>query len=105
MAATFASNHTEELSGVVLLAAYPTSSLKEGQLSVASIVGSNDGVLNRDSYENGLQYMPGSFAETIVEGGNHAWFGSYGEQRGDGVATISHEEQWQQTVDAVLAML
>ena len=33
-----------------------------------------------------------------MEGGNHAQFGNYGEQKGDGKATISAEEQQRQTV-------
>ena len=33
-----------------------------------------------------------------MEGGNHSQFGNYGEQKGDGKATISAEEQQRQTV-------
>ena len=28
-----------------------------------------------------------------IEGGNHAFFGSYGEQAGDGIATITRQSQ------------
>jgi hypothetical protein len=38
-------------------------------------------------------------------GGNHAGFGSYGEQRGDGTATISNEEQQQQIADKLTSWL
>ena len=37
-----------------------------------------------------------------VEGGNHAQFGSYGEQSGDGTATMSGSEQLKQAVDAIV---
>ena len=37
--------------------------------------------------------MPQSFHEYIIDGGNHAYFGAYGEQRGDGEAAISNREQ------------
>ncbi|MFN2217904.1 MAG: alpha/beta hydrolase, partial [Anaerolineae bacterium] len=37
--------------------------------------------------------------------GNHAQFGWYGAQSGDNPATISHEEQLQETVAATLALL
>ena len=33
-----------------------------------------------------------------MEGGNHAQFGNYGEQKGDGKATITATEQQEQTV-------
>lgn len=38
----------------------------------------------------------------IPDGGNHAQFGSYGTQKGDGAATISAEEQCKITVDTIL---
>ena len=33
-----------------------------------------------------------------IPGGNHAYFGKYGEQKGDGEATISREDQTKETV-------
>ncbi len=38
--------------------------------------------------------MPAQYQESVIEGGNHAGFGSYGAQSGDGTASISAEEQW-----------
>lgn len=46
--------------------------------------------------------MPADFNELVIEGGNHAGFGSYGAQAGDGEATISQEKQWRQTADEIL---
>ena len=40
-----------------------------------------------------------------IEGGNHAYFGDYGEQSGDNLATISREAQQQITVDAIVQFL
>ena len=40
-----------------------------------------------------------------IEGGNHAQFGWYGPQSGDGTATISREEQQRQIVGATLELL
>lgn len=37
----------------------------------------------------------------VIEGGNHAQFGNYGEQKGDTPADISPQEQQSQTVDAI----
>ena len=39
----------------------------------------------------------------MIEGGNHAGFGSYGAQRGDGTATISAQEQQDQAAQAIVA--
>ena len=39
--------------------------------------------------------------EEVIEGGNHAYFGKYGFQEGDGDATITNENQIETTVDIV----
>ncbi len=105
MAASYASGHLESLNGLVLLAAYPTKSLKSDSFSVLSLYGSEDGVLDMEKMEEGKAYMPVDYAEVCIEGGNHAQFGNYGEQKGDHAADISREEQQAQTVEAILNMI
>lgn len=105
MAASYASRHLESLNGLVLLAAYPTKSLKSDSFSVLSLYGSEDGVLNMEKVEEGNSYMPADYTEICIEGGNHAQFGNYGEQKGDHAADISREEQQAQTVEAILNMM
>ena len=105
MAASYASGHLESLNALVLLAAYPTKSLKSDSFSVLSLYGSEDGVLNMEKMEEGKAYMPVDYAEVCIEGGNHAQFGNYGEQKGDHAADISREEQQAQTVEAILKMM
>ena len=41
--------------------------------------------------------MDYNLTEYVINGGNHAQFASYGNQAGDGVATISNENQRKQT--------
>ena len=105
MAASYASGHLESLNGLVLLAAYPTKSLKSDSFSVLSIYGSEDGVLNMEKVEEGKSQMPADYTEICIEGGNHAQFGNYGEQKGDHTAGISREEQQKQTGDAILDLM
>lgn len=78
MAASYAADHLDMLRGVVLLSAYPTDSLKEGELSVLSIYGSEDKVLNMEKVKEGREYMPSDYTEICIDGGNHAQFGNYG---------------------------
>lgn len=99
MAANYAAKQEDGLEGLVLLAAYPTSEIEE--LPVLSIYGSEDGVLNREKYEKSIG-LANVLTERVIEGGNHAGFGDYGPQKGDGAAQISEEEQWQETVDYIL---
>lgn len=105
MAASYASGHLETLDGLVLLAAYPTKSLESENFSVVSIYGSEDGVLNMEKVKEGTAFMPADYTEVCIEGGNHAQFGDYGEQKGDNDAAVSRKEQQDQTVTAILQMI
>ena len=101
MAASYAAEHSTELDGLILLAAYSTEDLSETELSVLSVYGTQDGVLNRESYESDKANLPADFTERIIDGGCHAYFGSYGEQDGDGAPTISNEQQISLTADYI----
>lgn len=101
MAASYAAKNTEELEGVLLLASYSTAALQNSGLEVVSIYGSNDGVLNLEKYDKYRENLPEDFKEEVIEGGNHAYFGKYGFQEGDGEATIANENQIETTVDIV----
>ena len=93
------------LDGLVLLAAYSTADLTDSGLRVYSTYGSEDGVLNREKYEADRTNLPQDTTETVINGGCHAGFGSYGAQKGDGAPVISAEEQQQQTADALAAWM
>ena len=105
MAASYAAKHTDELDGLVLLAAYSTADLTDSGLRVYAAYGSEDGVLNREKYEADRVNLPQDTTETVIDGGCHAGFGSYGAQKGDGAPVISAEEQQQQTADALAAWM
>ncbi|MBO4358664.1 MAG: alpha/beta hydrolase, partial [Erysipelotrichaceae bacterium] len=74
----------------------------DDHLMVISIYGSEDEVLNMDKILEGRQYVTGRYVEYVIEGGNHAQFGNYGMQKGDGTASISAEYQQEQTVDIII---
>lgn len=101
MAAGYAAKHPEELGGLVLLAAYSTADLTDSGLDVLSIYGSEDGVLNMEKYEGCRGNLPEDTVEIIISGGNHADFGSYGAQDGDGEASISSAGQIQYTAERI----
>lgn len=106
MAAAYAAENPE-VDGLVLLAAYatPDSDLSSRQIDVLDVVGTNDEVLTWESWEQGQTRLPRQRTTIKIDGGNHAQFGSYGPQPGDGVATIDETEQREITVDAVDALL
>ena len=101
MAASYAAKHPDLFQGLILLAAYSTEDLRDSGLSVLSVYGSEDGVLNRKKYDVYRENLPENTLEVVLDGGNHAGFGSYGEQDGDGKAKITQEIQRKLTVDAM----
>ena len=102
MAANYGAKHSNDYAGLFLLAAYPTKDLTKAGFPVVFIYGSNDKVLNQDNLKKGFALVPADYQQFEIAGGNHAEFGSYGEQDGDGTATISPDEQWQKTVNIIL---
>lgn len=73
MAASYLSRHPDDFEGLILLAAYSTADLKDSGLSVLSVYGSEDGVMNRNSYETYRENLPADFTEFIIPGGCHAY--------------------------------
>lgn len=91
MASQFATDHPDEVDGLILLGAY-----LYGDYPIADTL-TIYGSLNQ-SVKDKLDYT-----ENVVEiaGGNHAQFGNYGAQKGDPPATISAAEQQAQAVSAI----
>jgi dienelactone hydrolase len=107
MAAQYADGHTEVIDGLVLWAAYPAggTDLSDTDLVVTSVSASEDGLASAEETQGSAAQLPPGTTFVEIEGGNHAGFGSYGPQGGDGVATISPAEQHRQVVEATLALL
>lgn len=93
MAAKYVFNHADQYNGLILLASYSTSDISNTGLEVLSVYGSEDGVLNMDSYKENKKNLPNNLNEQVINGGCHAYFGSYGKQRGDNEPKITNEEQ------------
>ncbi len=102
MAASYLSENTDDLAGMILLGSYSTADLSKTSLQVLSIYGSEDEVLNREKYSENKSNLPEDFTEKVIDGGCHAYFGMYGFQEGDGVPTISNEEQIALTTEMVV---
>lgn len=90
MASKYASQNLYKLKGLILLGSYVYGQVPEDKYIV--IYGDNDLVLDKTK-------LKGVSNELVIQGGNHAMFGNYGQQKGDGLAEISTEEQQNLTVD------
>ncbi|MEI7883920.1 MAG: alpha/beta hydrolase [Clostridia bacterium] len=91
MASSFAEKQQNALSGMIFLGAY---SISKASLPILEIYGSED---------KGLDKTKLAKVSTKIEilGGNHAFFGNYGTQKGDGTATITRAEQQKITVEGI----
>ena len=103
-ASDYVSHHEDSFDAIVFLAAYPSADLKSFAGSALSITGGNDQVLKRDKYNEAQVNLPSDAHELEIVGGNHAYYGNYGEQAGDGTATITREEQQAQTTSAIVEL-
>lgn len=68
IAAGYASEHSDKIDGVVLLAAYPNEKMSDS-VGLLSIYGTRDGVLNRKAYEKSKPLFPPSFHRNRDEWG------------------------------------
>lgn len=101
VAANYVSKHPDKVKGLALLAAYPEKVISNN-VSLLSIYGTEDGCMEKDKYEKDKSNWPINSNELVIKGGNHAQFGDYGNQSGDGSSSISKEEQWDTTCKAIL---
>lgn len=103
MAASLVYDEPDEFQGLVLLAAYPPANndLSSSEIKVTTIYGSNDQVASPTEIEESFNRLPPDSRKVLIEGGNHAQFGDYGKQDGDGTATISPEEQLRIVLDEI----
>ena len=107
MAANYAVGNLENIQGIALWASYPASSddLSSTDLKGLTTYGSNDLVLGMENFNATLPQLPPGTILRVIEGGNHAQFGNYGPQPGDGTATISAADQQLQTVDLMVRLI
>jgi len=95
MASSYMKDNYDKVSGMILLGAYPVN---DAPVETLVLYGTYDVMLDLEKV---------GLADKVVEikDGNHANFGNYGTQKGDGVALITREEQQKIAVDAILAFI
>lgn len=106
MATRFADSD-ERIDGLILLGAFPEASidLRSADLDVLLITASEDGLIDPSQIQESLSQFPADTIVVDIDGGNHAQFGWYGSQPGDGEATISREQQLLQVSGAIRSFL
>lgn len=107
MAARYTSTNPEAIGGLALWGSYPENGVDLSAWGgvTTSVFGTLDGLTSVDDIEDSRLRLPSSTAFVGIEGGNHAYFGWYGDQRGDNPATISRGEQQRAVIDATAAVV
>lgn len=95
-----AQNIVQDTKGLILLASYPAKNtdLSHRSIRVLSLTATNDKVLKWGNWRSARTRLPRTTQYVSIKGGNHAGFGVYGVQKGDGKATISNEAQQESIV-------
>ncbi|MEW6503142.1 MAG: alpha/beta hydrolase [Chloroflexota bacterium] len=95
MAANFVYQNPGLVQGLVLWASYPADNnpLSNVPVKAISIYGSEDGLATVDVVKASQSLLPADTRWVEIAGGNHAQFGWYGNQPGDGEALINREDQ------------
>ncbi len=107
MAVKAAKKEPALFAGLALLGAFADKNdvITDANFPVLSISASLDGLSTPTKIEAAKGYLPASTQYRVIEGGNHAQFGNYGPQQGDGKASIDAASQQQQTREALLALI
>lgn len=96
MASSYASEHKDKIDRLILLGAYVYGDYSKNK--AITIYGSNDTILDQSK----INYTENVF---VIEGGNHGQFGNYGQQKGDGISTISSEKQQDISVEYIISFM
>lgn len=80
------------VAGLVLFGSYCANDLSDSSLTVLSIGGSNDGLSTPEKIADAAHLLPADTEFVQIDGLNHAGFGNYGVQSGDGPRVLSDEE-------------
>ena len=107
MAAEFVKGNPTSVDGIAFLASFPAASTDLSALPIRAVstYGTANGQTGPEGFEASMARLPPGSELVVIEGGNHAGFGHYGPQAGDGAATIDREEQQRQTAETLLAFV
>ena len=91
--------------GLVLFASYPGDRLVRDDLKAVSISGTADGFTTPADIEASKENLPPATSYVVINGAVHSSFGDYGEQPGDGIATVDRTTAQAEINNATLGLL
>jgi len=107
MACSLVNKNRDLFEGLILLAAYPANNtnLSGWNAKVVSLRGSNDLLTTQEDIDGSKDRLPLSTEYILIEGGNHANFGSYGVQKDDGINELIEPTQIDITIKKIVEFI
>ena len=105
MAAEYAKNNEDSIDGLIMFASYPAKyeDFVNFPKPILTIISSKDpGAPKQEAF---YETINDSAQIYFIEGGNHRQYGDYRYQKGDGIATISVNQQQDQIIAATVQFL
>ncbi|MDP9795084.1 pimeloyl-ACP methyl ester carboxylesterase [Catenuloplanes nepalensis] len=90
-ACEYAADEPNRVTGLLLLGSYCNDDISGSPIPVLSVGGSRDGLSTPQDIQDAAHLLPDDADLVEIEGMNHSQFGAYGDQDGDGTATIDDE--------------
>ena len=103
VASNFAQSNPDA-KAIVFWASYPQNDLSKLAMPALALIGDQDKVVG-DKLGQSKPKFPKATRFEAIQGLNHSGFGGYGPQRGDGEATLSKEQGWQEIAKYTLQFL
>lgn len=92
----------ETYEALLIMGSYPIADVKDTKTVL--LVGSEEGLLDNENFYESQETLINGY-QHIIEGGNHAYFGFYGEQKGDNQALLTNKEQQDYVIEFVLGFI
>lgn len=89
----------EDYDALIIMGSYPIADVQD--VETVLLVGSEENLLDNQKYQEAQESLTNGY-EHIIEGGNHAYFGYYGEQKGDNDAILTNKEQQDYVIGFIL---
>jgi len=102
VASMVASKHSE-ITKIIMLGSYPINNI-QAQSSLF-ITAEHDDAMDQKEFNDSLKYVNSENIIFNIDGGNHAQFGWYGPQKGDGTAEMTTLEQQNIVISQILLFL
>lgn len=80
------------VAGLVLLASYCATDMSQLTIPVTDVAASEDGLIDSLARSEARRNLPADIVTITLENANHASFGTYGPQPGDGIATLTRDD-------------